>query len=186
MSQIRIEKVPVKVFYLGLIGFDHLQIAYQQDDAITEQDGWYVLEGLRAAANGGPSLGVLGTDGTTTLSEANGDHTGADLIADIGTPESRGSIIVNLSGSAAEAWETMASFGDSIDEQGLPYIAYSPPGFIIPTINSSSVVASLLFFADIDIRDVLPTGLRFSPGMQTLVGTSNDDELQIEIGRAHV
>ena len=182
MSQIRVERVPVKLFYLGLFGFDHLQIAYQQDDAITEQDGWYVLEGLRAAAAGGPSLGVLGTDGTTTLSEANDDHTGAALVADIGTPETRGSVRVNLTGSAAEAWETMASFGDTIDEQGLPYIAYGPPGFVIPTINSSSVVASLLFYADIDIRDVLPAGLRFSPGMQTLIGTSNDDELQIVNG----
>lgn len=182
MPTLRIERVPIQVFNLGLFGFDHLQLVYEQDRSSANQAAWYVLEGLRDSAAGGPFLGVEGTDGQTTISAANGGARDLDLIRLIGTPETRGSVIIPVLGGVTAAWETMASFGGSIDEQKLPYIGFGFEGSVTPTINSSSVVASLLFYAGIDIANYLPIGVGFSPGTRTLVGTNNDDELQIVNG----
>ena len=179
MPTLRIERVPISVYYLGLIGFDHLQLVYEQDRSPANQASWFVLEGLRDAAVEGPFLGVEGTDGRTTLSQANGGARDLDLVRKIGTPETRGSVIIPTPGGATSVWETMASFGGAIDEQMLPYIGYGFAGSIRPTINSSSVVASLLFYGGIDIANYLPIGLGISPGTTTLIGTASDDELQI-------
>ena len=68
MPTLRIERVPIEVYYLGLFGFDHLQLVYEQDRSPANQGAWLVLEGLRDdTSGGGPFLGVLGIDGATTL-----------------------------------------------------------------------------------------------------------------------
>ena len=85
MAVIRIERVPVSVGGLGLLGFDHLQLVLQQDDydPRLRQDNWYVMEGVREPGADGFVLGVEGGNGITTLSAANGGLTGSDLTAAI-------------------------------------------------------------------------------------------------------
>ena len=56
------------------------------------------------------------------------------------------------------------------------------PSSALPTINSSSLVASLLHHAGVTLADALPSGLRFSPGMSTLLGTSGDDTMEVAQG----
>ena len=136
MPTLRIERVPIQVYNLGLFGFDHIHLAYEQDRSAANQGAWYVLEGLRDPAAGGPFLAVLGADGQTTLSAANGGARDLDLVRAIGTPETRGSVIISTTG-VSEAWQTMMAFGNAIDEQMLPYIGYGFPISVIPTINSS-------------------------------------------------
>jgi hypothetical protein len=55
MPCIRIEWLPVQLFALGLLGFDHLQLVYQPDDTRSRQDDWYVMEGVREVAREAPS-----------------------------------------------------------------------------------------------------------------------------------
>jgi hypothetical protein len=182
MARIRIERVPIAVFNLGLFGFDHLQLVYQNDDTNerTAQDGWYVMEGLRDAGANGVTLGVEGWDGMTTLAEANA-ASGDELVAKIGTPTTRGSREVAVA-DPFSSWQRMAVYAEDIASQDLPYIALGLPGSPVPTINSSSVIASLLYYAGVDMQTVWPSGTRFSPGTTTLIGTSGADEMKIEQG----
>lgn len=47
MGTIRVEAVPVQSYLLGLFGFDHLQLVFQDEtDVIDSQDYWYVIEGV--------------------------------------------------------------------------------------------------------------------------------------------
>ena len=128
MTSIRIERVPIAVFNLGLLGFDHLQLVYQTDQTNerTAQEGWYVMEGLRDAGSTGVVLGVEGWDGVTTLADANA-ASGEELIAKIGTPASRGSREVSVP-DPFSAWNLMAVYAGDIAAQELPYIAFGLPG----------------------------------------------------------
>jgi VCBS repeat-containing protein len=119
---------------------------------------------------------VLGTDGTTYLSSAN-LASREELVAKIGTPESRGSRIVLTSPSANSEWTKMAAYGGEIDDQRFPYIAGAWPFSPTPTINSNSVIASLLWSIGIDVNLVLPFGIRRAPGTSTLIGTTDEDEM---------
>ena len=105
-----IEWIPVQLFALGLLGFDHLQLVYQPDDALarSRQDDWFVMEGVREVGRDGTFLGIEGADGRTTLSVAN-LAAREDLVAKIGTPEGRGSRCLACNADAFGAWETMAS-----------------------------------------------------------------------------
>lgn len=181
MTRIRIEFVPVKVYNLGLFGFDHLQLVLEQGtpDASLKQDGWFVLEGLRDAQPEGVFLDVLGYDGITTLSEANGGLSGEALVKEIGTPLSRGSRFLLVDNPLGD-WLTMANYGDQIHLSDLPYRSYAFPSSPHPTINSSSVVATLLWSIGLDPFFHMPFGLRVSPGTTTLLGTTRDDHLKIE------
>ena len=181
MAGIRVERVPIKTFNLGLIGFDHLQLVYQQDDTdiLGIQDGWFVMEGVREATPQGVRLGVDGWEGLTTLSAANGGAEGDDLAAKIGTPAARGTRLILADGDAAGAWQTMVSYAGDFEAQGFPYISFALPGSPIPTINSSSVVSSLLYYIGVDLSLHMPFGVRLSPGTTTLLGTTGDDELSI-------
>lgn len=185
MPEIRIERTPIKNYGLGFFGADHLQLTYVPDATATGQlqDNWFVIEGLKGggAATGGHILGVEGYDGSTTLSEANGGLTGSNLVRSIGTPGTRNSTVIDFPQGAFEAWQTMASFGADIDAQFLPYQFYANPAQPIPSSNSSSVVASLLFYAGVDIAQVSPIGgWRYTTGAQTLLGTSDRDEMFID------
>jgi Ca2+-binding RTX toxin-like protein len=182
MAVIRIERVPVGVGGLGLLGFDHLQLVYQPDETspISSQDTWYVLEGLRVAGIGtGFTLGVEGYDGRTTLPEANGGASGSALVAAIGTPAQRGSRVLGFA-DAVGAWTLMASYGREIALQELPYFSTSFDFSPLPTINSNSVVASLLYYAGIDIALAWPRGVRFTPGWTTLIGTRANDHMTMD------
>jgi hypothetical protein len=110
MAVIRIERVPVSVGGLGLLGFDHLQLVFQQDDydPRLRQDNWYVMEGVREPGADGFVLGVEGGNGITTLSAANGGLTGSDLTAAIGTAAQRGSRVLPIY-DAASSWQLMAA-----------------------------------------------------------------------------
>ena len=141
--------LPVQLFALGFLGFDHLQLVYQPDDTRSRQDDWYVMEGVREVARDGTFLGIEGADGRTTLSVANLAAREA-LVAKIGTPELRGSRCLACDGGALGAWETMASYARDIEEQDYPYIAYGLPGSPTPTINSSSAIASLIYYSGLD------------------------------------
>lgn len=183
MPKIRIERVPIRKFNLGWFGFDHLHLTYQQSefDELSPQDGWYVIEGVRDQLPTGLTLGVLGEDGLTTLSNANGELTGDDLVAFIGTPEDRGSRVLLTGLEALDAWQVIVTRGADIQNQHLPYFAYGFSG-ATPTLNSSSVIASLLFYAGLDVASSMPAGLRSSPGTTTLIGSSGDDTLTISSG----
>ncbi len=164
--RIRIERYPVQTFKLGLFGFDHLQLVFQPDATPVgeAQDNWLLIEGLREWTSNGVRLSVEGWEGQTTIGEANGGTFGDALTAKIDTPGSRGSRIVPVNGDEHMAWETMASFAGDIEAQGFPYIAITLPGSPLPTINSSSLVSSLLYYIGVDIRSVMPFGARMSPG----------------------
>jgi len=172
MSVIRIERLPIQVKNLGKFGFDHLQLVLdQQLGGDTEQENWFVIEGLK----GRKVLEVEGTDGITTLSAANGFLSGMDLVFSIGTPTIRGSRILPVA-EPLSAWFSLASYAGQLDGE-FPYSALGIPGTVVPTSNSSSVIASLLFSIGLDITQFLPAGMRMSPGMTTLLGTRGDDQM---------
>ena len=183
MPSVSVERVPVQPFALGLLGFDHLQLVFRTGVDVTEpQDDWFVIEGLREQDGLGVRLAVEGWHGGTTLSEANGGLDGDDLARKIGTSASRGAHEIANGSDAVSLWATLAAYAADIEGQRFPYIAVALPGSPLPAINSSSLVASLLHHAGKSLLDVLPSGLRFSPGTTTLLGTSGDDTLRAEHG----
>lgn len=177
MPAVSIERVPVQTLHLGLLGFDHLQIVFRPVISWPRQEDWYVIEGVRDVAAGGVQLAVEGWHGGTTLAEANGGRVGAALSDRIGTSATRGARVIAEGEEAVRVWSTFVSYAAEIDAQRFPYIALALPASPIPTINSSSLVASLLHYAGIDPAGAAPAGLRLSPGMTTLLGTSRDDTL---------
>jgi hypothetical protein len=154
MPCIRIEWLPVHLFGLGRFGFDHLQLVYQPAAAGSQQDDWYVMEGVREVAHDGTFPGIEGADGRTTLSVAN-LAAREDLVAKIGTPEVRGSRCLAYESGALGAWETMSSYARDIEQQDYPYIAHGLPRSPTPTINSSSAIASLIYYSGLDPSDRL-------------------------------
>ena len=180
MPAVRIERVPVQSFGLGVLGFDHLQLVFEPaGSSLQSQDSWHVIEGLREPDDAGVRLAVEGWHGGTTLAEANGGAFGVDLIAKIGTPVERGSCEIAAGAEAIETWASFVSYATEIELERFPYTAYSLPGSPGPIVNSSSLVASLLFHAGIDVASALPLGLRLSPGLGTLLGTSGDDAIDL-------
>jgi Ca2+-binding RTX toxin-like protein len=174
MAALGVERVPVQLFGLGLLGFDHLQIVFDTGD---DEDGWFVLEGLREQQGGETYLAVEGRNGGTTLSDANGGLAGEALAERIGTSASRGAQWIASGTEAVSLWADFVALAADIEDQRLPYIPASLHGSPLPTINSSSLVASLLHHAGVAVETALPSGLRFSPGLSTLIGTSHDDTL---------
>lgn len=183
VPRIRIEWVPVQRFRLGLFGFDHLQLVFQHDDADppSNQDEWYIMEGVRDDADLYAHLGIEGASGRMTLSVAN-LAARDELVSKIGTPEHRGSRVLPFHGDEFRAWELMASYARDIEDEDFPYIAYGLPGSPTPTINSSSAIASLIYYSGLDPSLRLPFGMHLSPGMTTLLGTSGDDAMRMERG----
>ena len=185
MPSVRVERLPVQMLGLGLLGFDHLQIVFRSDfgtSNTTRQDDWFVIEGLREPSEIGTRLVVEGWHGGTTLSDANGGLVGQALAARIGAAERRGDRDIADGSEAVTLWATLSSYAADIEAQKFPYIAAALPGSTLPTLNSSSLVASLLHHAGVDIDAAMPSGLRFSPGMATLLGTSQNDDLRIGNG----
>ena len=180
MARIRIEFVPIKPFGLGWLGFDHLQLVFEPDgvDRPVAQDDWLVLEGNSGRTLSGTTLGVPGAHGGLTLAVAN-NATGAELIGVIGTPDQRGSAVLPVVGDPRQAWQFMAAYAREINDSGFQYCSIGPPGTAIPSVNSSSVIASLLWQIGIDVNDHLPVGIGFSPGTRTLLGTSGNDRMAL-------
>lgn len=182
MPRIRLERLAVHCFGLGLFGFDHLQLVYEpMTVANLLQDAWFVIEGVRDPAPGGPTLGVQGADGRLDLAHANA-ATGPRLTAAIGTPRDRRSTEVATGPHVTGLWHRMASRAQQIERQRFPYIAYASPGSAYPSLNSFSVIATLLHDAGIDAKASLPSDVRFTPGIETLLGTSGDDTLATSPG----
>lgn len=182
MANLRIERVPIEKFYLGYLGFDHLQLVLEQDGLTSvpvPQDSWYAMEGLRQPTTDGFKLGVFGASGNLTLQTANGGLAGAELEAAIGTPEARGSRIISVNDPQA-TWTAMANHASGIADQFYDYNSYGSAGSLSPTLNSTSFIASVLYAAGIDITASLPHNLRYSPGMETLLGGNGDDLLRIQ------
>ncbi len=190
MARVRIEWVPIQAYSLGLFGLDHLQLVYQPSHLTPEQqDFWYVMEGTfgNDPALGHWTLGVAGTDGITTLRAANPVNENGDyrypepeeLIDLIGTPFSRGSRGLPLL-DPFNAWHSMASYGSEIENQDLPYVGLGFSTTGLPTINSTSVIASMLHSVGLDIGNYFPYGIRLSPGRTTFIGTTQDDTLEIQ------
>lgn len=180
MANIRIERTPIKKWNLGMLGFTHLQIVYEPSEGAA-QDIWWVYEGLRLESPQGVFLGAEGVGGRTTLSEANEGLAGADLVAALGTPAQRSSRIL-LSGDTLQVWEDMDYWAGEIDAQLFPYIGFGVPISAWPTLNSSSVVASLLYYGGLDPQASLPTDLGISPGTTTLIGSTEGEHLVMEKG----
>ena len=154
MSNLRIEFVPIQKFALGWFGFDHLHVIYEPDEiplVPNPQDDWYVIEGDSASGGQVSKLGVLGESGKLHLSTAN-LASGADLIAKIGTPQTRGSRILSPNTDNIGAWLAIGDYGKEIEANEFPYLAYGAPYTPFPTFNSSSVVASLLWEVGIDVN----------------------------------
>lgn len=182
MAKVRIERVPVKKFFLGYLGFDHLQLAFEPDSLTSvavPQEEWYVMEGLRAPTAEGVKLGVLGDNGRMLMRIANGGVTGEALVAEIGTPETRGSRVLATQ-NAQETWDRMALHAANINDQFFDYHAYGVSWSLLPTLNSSSFIASVLYAGGFDVESSLPHNLRFSPGVETLLGSLGDDQLRIQ------
>jgi len=181
MPQVRIEWMPVQLYGLGHLGFDHLHLVLEQGYGASTQDDWYVMEGVRDPTATGTFLGIQGSDGHTTLAAANLAAREA-LTQKIGTPEVRGSRALPYHGDVLHAWDTMASYARDIEAEDFPYIALTLPGSPAPTINSSSAVASLIHYSGLDPTLTLPYGMRMSPGTSTLLGTGGNDILRAEHG----
>ncbi|HEX2840740.1 hypothetical protein [Hyphomicrobium sp.] len=182
MPVVSVERVPVRMWSLGVLGFDHLQIVFQHEFSRLKprQDEWFVIEGVRDVEGPHVRLGVEGWDGATTLSDANSGLANEALAERIGTSGSRGARVVAEHASALDLWATLTSFAADVHAQQFPYIPWTLPGSALPTINSSSLVASLLHHAGVDVDAALPSGLRFSPGTTTLLGTSRGDTLEAD------
>ena len=73
----------------------------------------------------------------------------------------------------------MADYAREIDLQHFPYISFGFPGTAMPTVNSTSVIASLLYYIGQDLNESWPSGTRFSPGSTTLLGTRSNDNLSM-------
>jgi Ca2+-binding RTX toxin-like protein len=182
LPRVRIEWVPVQMYGLGRLGFDHLQLVFEPGEiGRSAQDDWFVMEGVRDATSDGAYLGIEGADGRTTLASAN-LAARAELADKIGTPELRGSRALPYAGEEFGAWETMASYARDIEAEDYPYIAFGLPGSPTPTVNSSSAIASLVHYSGLDPTQTLPYGMHLSPGMSTLLGTGSDDSLRVEHG----
>jgi Ca2+-binding RTX toxin-like protein len=182
LPRVRIEWVPVQMYGLGHLGFDHLQLVFEPGDGgNSAQDDWFVMEGVRDATQEGIFLGIEGADGRTTLAMANLASRG-DLTSKIGTPDHRGSRPLLYDGDEFRAWETIANYARDIEAEDYPYIAFGLPGSPTPTINSSSAIASLVHYSGLDPTQTLPYGIHLSPGTSTLLGTSGDDRLRVEHG----
>lgn len=179
MGTIRIEAVPVQSYLLGLFGFDHLQLVYEDEtDILNTQERWFVVEGIQDGPLNNATLGASGENGRLSLGVSNGAF-GEDLVALIGTPEDRGSRIIYQGPDALSVWQQIAAYAGQIESQLYPYIAVSLPFSATPTINSSSLIGASLWSVGIDINSVLPFNLRLSPGTGTLLGTAGDDTLSI-------
>ncbi len=140
MSNLRIEFVPIQKFALGWFGFDHLHVIYEPDEiplVPNPQDDWYVIEGDSASGGQVAKLGVLGESGKLHLSTAN-LASGADLIAKIGTPQTRGSRILTPNTDNIGSWLAIGDYGKEIEANEFPYLAYGAPYTPFPTFNSSS------------------------------------------------
>lgn len=171
MPEIRVERIAIRTFFLGVVGFDHLQLVFDPQPGTTCQDEWFVIEGVRDPAPDGPILGVQGTDGRLTLARANAAAR-SDLVLKIGTPEQRGSTVIASGWRVCRLWQLLASEAAEIDDQRLPYVAIARPAGIRPARNSSSVVATLLHRAGFDVPACLPPSVRFVPGIETLIAPS--------------
>lgn len=166
MPTIRVERIAVRPFFLGLFGFDHLQLVHEHAGAVLGQDDWFVIEGVRDRTPYGAVLGVQGSDGRLTLARANAASR-SDLVGKIGTPEQRGSIVI-ASGPATDwLWSAMAQDATEIDDLHLPYAAL--PASEGPACNSSSVVATLLHRCGFLGSACLPTSVRLIPGFETVI-----------------
>ncbi len=182
MANIRIERLPIQKFFLGYLGFDHLQLAFEQDSLTSNpvpQDQWYVMEGLRTPTPDGIKLGVFGFTGNMSMRLANDGLTGAALESVIGTPASRGSRIISVA-DPQSSWSIMAGHAAGIAEQYYDYNAYGGSGSLSPTLNSTSFIASVLYAAGIDVTASLPHNMRYSPGVETLLGGSGNDVMRIQ------
>ena len=180
MGTIRVEFVPIQSFGLGLFGLDHIQLVYEDEtDFLNTQDYWFVLEGIRDGGLFNATLGALGEDGTTSLAVANG-ASGDDLIAKIGTPEDRGSRIINTGSDALTLWNRMAAYAADIQSMSMPYIGASLPFSPTPTINSTTLISSVLWSIGVDLNNLMPFGIRNSPGAGTLIGTPDADTMSAQ------
>ena len=181
MGTIRVEAVPVRSYGLGLLRFDHLQLVFQDEtDLIDRQDYWFVLEGVQDGGLTTGTLGINGHGGRMSLGAVNG--AGRDELVDqIGTPELRGSRIIKSGSDALTAWDTMANYGAGVEEQKFPYIAFSTPFGAKPTINSTSLVSTLLWSIGIDLNNLMPFNIRLSPGPETILGTPENDDMSADL-----
>ena len=144
MSKIRIERFPIQVKNLGKFGADHLWVTFQQDELDDDGDTqhrWYVMEGTVQGSSLGGILGVDGADGRTSLADANDILDPVALRAHLGSPASRGSLVLPLL-DTFNAWSAMAAIARDIDQLEYPYYATSGSALSLPISNSTSVIAS--------------------------------------------
>jgi RTX calcium-binding nonapeptide repeat (4 copies) len=190
MSKVRIGGIPIRTWSLGLLGFDHLVLTFEPGRSLNQWH-WFGIEAGRIFLAGiaDPVLQVVGVDGRTTLAVLNILHDGtndripsaSELVDIIGSPAQRGSRIVPLA-NPQTAWRTMARFAKKIDAETFPYTGYAFPFTANATLNSTSLIASLLHYAGANIETSLPHNARFSTGRRTLLGTGDDNEMRIQNG----
>lgn len=168
---------------LEVKGFDHMHLVLVPDiisNSTYEQDEWLAIEGSFSGPANAAVLSTLGESGTDTLSDLNFGFTGVALQNAIGTPGSRGSRVLPVIGDPQVQWNFIAALARDINGQELPYHAQLIASRYLFNINSSSVIATLLYSIGIEIAQNLPFGVGRTNGWQTLLGTSGDDVLRIE------
>ncbi len=177
MANIRVEFVPITLFGLDRFNASHLQLVFQPDGSTEDQqDEWFVIEGVFNADTN--TLGVVGGSGELTLADANKATSPEDLVSKIGTPSTRGSRILPLD-DPFSTWLFLSINARQMELQELPYTAYGrSPGSA--TINSTSVIASLLYYVGLNLGDHMPYNVGRSPGRTTLVGLPVDETLRID------
>ncbi|NOT71413.1 MAG: tandem-95 repeat protein [Hyphomicrobium sp.] len=179
MGTIRVEALPVQSYHLGLFGFDHLQLVYQDENSeIDNQDYWFVIEGIQDGPITDATLGASGESSVLSLAVANGASRN-ELIDMIGTPESRGSRILLTGITAYTTWQSLAKYAGAIDDSQFPYIPISLPFSATPTINSTALISSVLSTIGLDLNILMPFNVRMSPGGRTLLGTGDANDMTL-------
>lgn len=177
MPRIRLESLAIRSFFLGALGFDHFQLVFEPlAGGRYLQDDWYVIEGTREATSAGPLLGVQGADGAVSLASANA-ASGNHLVRKIGRPEQRWLADIEHGPRAAELWAQLSSVALDIDLQQLPYVAFAATNSIIPTVNSTSVISTMLERTGLAMPRLPWIWGIGAPGSETLIGSSSSETM---------
>ena len=181
MPRVRIEWMPVQLFGLGHLGFNHMQLVSRAGEGTSPQDDWFVMEGVRDPTDLGTYLVIEGSDGRTSLATANLASRAAlaDKIAHLTCAAAGCSLTTVTRCAPGKRWLPMHAISMARTTRT------SPSGCLGRRLRrsiSSSAVASLLHYSGLDPTQNLPYGMRLSPGTSTMLGTGGDDEMRVAHG----
>lgn len=153
----------------GVLPYRHLYLIYPPyPDAPIEE--WEVIRG-------GPG-GLIFGDLVTSIDPF---PISADRYAEDEEPEDRGSRLLLDGAEADEAWLKLLHYARDIsDEYAYNLIAFGEIEVsFAPSLNSNSLIKSILYHAGIEIEGNEPLGDGSAPGMYNLLGTTADETLHV-------